>query len=785
MSEAADGSVKTSLEQFFQARLHRRQALQLMGGTAAVATLAACGVAPTPAPTSQIPVRTNLVMLRARVRNLSGRDRDRLRAIAAYINPANRSQVDLQGEYWTLDKPIVYGKPGATFLGHGLDIVVFARGETAEAVQAWASQWPGILEVMSDAVEPVTLPAITEATPGTPTFLVFERLAGEAGLRPVFGQLPSGVTVVSYNVLTSDRNRQVLVVRAPTRQRVQEWVEQWIGLRNSMEILELASLSEQLLRAAKPAAAPLPSLRAQADSGVIFKYDGKFVIGDLRPGTWLYRHQATGRFLAVREGKLTLVAAADAADQWDTFLSAGLGENVSGRYLLQHRGSQLFLAYTKPSEGPPQLKLSLTAETAWSMPLVGSQIVGALDSNGRVSHFLATDTEGSVVLEPQTDWDFQPKRNWEQTTYTPPSELQQMLKSIIHGDALSQPWPEDVWRNDPAKQAEWQAYLDILGKLGGRRPNDPLNNLTVDKLNDALAQVPAEKLSTDAYKYVIAHLKNILSYRDYVKDWFGDGGHLRTLLTDTTLNHVNILNAVRGLAPEVDDGSEIELIVKILLFGITTGLAVAGKHLVAGLIEGIYSLYEAARPEAEDPVRSTLVEVADHIRESFNELITEVERAHYEIIRDWGRLEAFGSRIDDQTLQWPGTSDGTTAEIRAESDRQFEIFVWQQIARTGWEYTGTGWLRKGEYYTYTDTWFKIYRNGPLDFFLTAPGTYMDCYGNVDSGWFHDWAYLRAGKGPGTELADRLFGKLRISRLDVFLGRNGWGIPNSQKIGEPI
>lgn len=785
MSTAADENAKTSLQQLFEARLERRQALKVIGGTAAVTTLAACGVTPTPQP--QVPLRTNQVMLRARVRDLSGRDRDRLRAIAAYVNPANRSRVDILGEYWTLDKPTVHGKPGAEFLGHGLDIVVFARGETAESVQAWASQWPDILEVMSDAAEPVTLPATPDAAePGTPTFLVFERLVGEAGLRPIFGQLPAGVTVMSHYRLAGDQNRQVLVVRAASREAVREWVRQWVGRKNSMEILEVRSLSEQLLRPVRPEANPLPALAAQAGSGAIIKYDDKFVLGDLRPGTWLYRHQATGRFLAVRDGKLTLVVEATPGDQWDTFRSEGLGENVSGRYHLMHRGSGLFLYYTRFPENSPQLMLSPLAKLAWSMPLAGSQIIGALDSNGRVSSFLAADSQGKLFLEPQTDWDFQPRRNWEQTTYTPPTALQQSLKNIIHGDSFTKPWLEDLWQYDSTKQAEWQAYLDILGKLDGKRPNDPLNNITIDDLNHALNQVPLER-RTQTYTDVVEHLKREVKYRGYVKDWLGDGGHLRQLLSDTTTNHVLILESVKGIVPEADD-SEIDLVVNILLWGITAGLSVAGLHIVAALIEGIHLGYEASQPEAADPVRSTLGKVADHVLDSFNELITQVERAHYEIIRDWGRLEAFGSRIDNHTLQWPGTSDGTTAEIRAESDRQFEIFVWQRVAQASWQYSGTGYMDLGEYDWHIEERVRVYHTDPQDFFITAPGTYKDCNGNVDSGWFYDFMHLKAGKegieGPEPELAERLFDELGISRMDLFLGRNGWGIPNTQDIREP-
>ncbi len=74
--------------------------------------------------------------------------------------------------------------------------------------------------------EPVELPANQEAAAANmPTFLVFERLSGQAAeLRPIFGRLPAGVAVVSHNVLTSNHNREVLVVRAASSELVHEWV---------------------------------------------------------------------------------------------------------------------------------------------------------------------------------------------------------------------------------------------------------------------------------------------------------------------------------------------------------------------------------------------------------------------------------------------------------------------------------------------------------------------------------------------------------------------------------
>ncbi len=71
MSAAPDKNVQDYLQQLFQARLQRRQALKVIGGTAAVTTLAACGVTPAPTPQPQVPLRTNQVMLRAKVLDLT------------------------------------------------------------------------------------------------------------------------------------------------------------------------------------------------------------------------------------------------------------------------------------------------------------------------------------------------------------------------------------------------------------------------------------------------------------------------------------------------------------------------------------------------------------------------------------------------------------------------------------------------------------------------------------------------------------------------------------------
>lgn len=79
------------LPQFLDAPLPRREALKLIAGTAVTAGLAGCGVSPgfESAPT----IRTNLLMLRGRVRNLTGRDRERLRVIAGLLDPAHLQRV--------------------------------------------------------------------------------------------------------------------------------------------------------------------------------------------------------------------------------------------------------------------------------------------------------------------------------------------------------------------------------------------------------------------------------------------------------------------------------------------------------------------------------------------------------------------------------------------------------------------------------------------------------------------------------------------------------------------
>src|SRR5699024_3064221 len=113
-----------------------------------------------------------------KIKDLTGRDRERLRAITSFLELGNLQEVDILGQYYAKDKPIVHGKPGRAFLGDGFDMVVIAKGESGAAVRAWARQWAHIVSIDSDEAKPIDPMVSSQAVPDdTATFLVFERRA--------------------------------------------------------------------------------------------------------------------------------------------------------------------------------------------------------------------------------------------------------------------------------------------------------------------------------------------------------------------------------------------------------------------------------------------------------------------------------------------------------------------------------------------------------------------------------------------------------------------------------
>jgi hypothetical protein len=306
--------------------LQRRQALKIMAGTAGALTLAACGVAPGETPTPE--PKTKLLVLRARVKNLQGRDR--LRAIANFLNPANRSHVDILGEYWAEDGLIVNGKPGGEFINGGIHIVVLAKGESAAAVRAWADQWADVLDIDSDEAAAIDLDSL-DPNDGDQHFLVFERIEGATTPKAVFGAEPDDVDIASHHTLVNDGGRQMMIVRAPSRGAVYEWVNDW-GYHQAIEVLRLSNLSEKLRICARSsptaadtatlatalAAAPLAVAPPQKTIEVAdYHPDGLLLTTDQKLGSFYFRHRATGRFLSI-DGALRVVSVATPApaDKW-------------------------------------------------------------------------------------------------------------------------------------------------------------------------------------------------------------------------------------------------------------------------------------------------------------------------------------------------------------------------------------------------------------------------------------------------------------------------------------
>ncbi len=408
-----------------------------------------------------------------------------------------------------------------------------------------------------------------------------------------------------------------------------------------------------------------------------------------------------------------------------------------------------------------------------------------LDSDGKVAYYLTADDQGNPSHEPWDNWSFQPRRNWEQTTYIPPTSQQQMLRDIIHGETYNAPWPEDTWRTDLTKEGQdrWKAYLDIYGKLGGRRPNDARNGVTHHDIDHARDQVPLPL--PDQYQYVLDHLHKEVDYQANVEKWFGENGHMDKLITWTTIDNLSLIDEVKNKLPEKPE-SQLKFFIGILISAIGIGLTSKEFHSIAAVLEGAWANYREYPGETDDSVRGTFGELTAKLRATFINLITQRERTRNAINGNWGRLKAFNTMIEDKSLVWPADNGGDSGEILREAARQFEIYVWQLATRAVWSYEGHGSLRtEYPHYTYNDIinearrYVEIIQPGPFTFVLIAPGTYKKC-GKISSGYFDDYSYVTKQQGF-SELGDHLFDTLGVSRLDFYLGRNGWGFANNQLV----
>jgi hypothetical protein len=754
--------------------LQRRQALKLIASAMATATLAACGVAPKSAP-----LKTNLLVLRGNVRDLLGCDRERLRAIADYLALGNLQEVNILGQYWVKDKPIVYGKPGSDFIGDGFSMVVIAKGESGAAVRAWAKQWSYAVDIDSDGAKSIAPPvprpqAIPDATA---TFLVFERRAGVIAPEQILSAPAPQVYIAAHYVLVNDRNRQILVVHAPSRRAVVDWVERW-GNRQGVEILALTDLASELerryrspspTRRAEVAALPAPALAPRNIQVSAYHPNGLLLEEDKKLGAYYLRHQATGRFLSVVRinGGLHVATVAIPAtdDKWNFTRGTGVS---AGNYNLQHQGTSLFIGADKQGNvafsGQTGLFVSwfspLTAGQ-WYSPRVGSSVDSGLFGA------LTADSRGNVSCKASAG---DPGTNWEQwNDYDHPSVTAQMLLDIISTTTHDASWPEDGYSGDLL-----DAYNGILKLLNGQAPKS--SKVTTAALESAKLEAQ-EKFGGElppAWTKVFEHLFTELSFLAELEAWYGDGGHVQTLLTETTINNLSLISKVQDM---VDPPSEsgLEFLLAMLFSALAIALAAAvpppAGPVVGALIASAWRLYSSASGGTGNILKTTFANLETDLSTHFNALITQREHTRSAIAGNWGKLSSFAGMISDSTLIWPKD----TSQVRAAASRQFEISIWQSVSNAIWINSGSG--SEGEYRP--DAGNDL--NSPWKYIIQLPVKFSPrCPGKpLISGWVTNINYIPKSYVPDS-LARHLFDDkegLGINMTDFYVGKNGWAIPS--------
>jgi len=762
------------LVQLLHTPLERRQALKVMGGTVAGMTLAACGVAPGPEPTPDL--MSNVVVLRGLTNDLTGNERERLRAVAAFLAPQDVHNIDILGQYWLKHKLVTPGAPEADFIGDGIDMLIIARGESSAAVRQWARQWEHIVDIDSDEAEVMATCCDDQplADP-LPTFFVFERVAGTVALEQIMAVPSPQIYVTAHHTLINDQSRRLMVVSAPSGEVVSTWVRQWDS-RRSVQIVELTDLRSKL-KGLQPSTINVPAaatlvpavLDTPEVSRLPYSPAGYIQRVDPKLGTSYFNHRGTGRFLSVdSSGKVVTVATPSPLDRWHFTKGEGLD---TGNYYLQHEGTKRFLY----NDAQGDVVSSMSPQT-WVSGMTNNPTYRPRTNDSDLGGYLSADSKGTLFMDnrgyPASGQDTPTSAHWHQwTSYAHPSAIEQALDDLVNTTVHDAPWPEDSYTGDMKK-----AYDLIIQSLhdGGFSPPKEgkpgpsgLDTVRGNKIT------PYPAVGSELYaaaEEVMEQLQLEVDYLGTLDKWLGDSGLVTNFLRDVTSTNAKALNAIT-LLPNLSGAGDVKFgLAALFTFMSSAVAALEGGPIIGSFIAGAWRLYSASG--GAGTLQTTFSQMMTDLESTFKTTLAYCETTQGAIMGNWGKLQAFQNMtLDGGPLIWPAPTE--LPGILNAANVQYEITVWQSIANAVWR------VDANSVYEGSDVPFDGYPNDAFDYAVWVPVQYKYC-NKIYSGTASQMTMLM-DHYQDYHLAKRLFDaseNLGVDPVDFFVGRNGWTTPGS-------
>ncbi len=248
------------------------------------------------------------------------------------------------------------------------------------------------------------------------------------------------------------------------------------------------------------------------------------------------------------------------------------------------------------------------------------------------------------------------------------------LADIFSSKASGKDWDELGY-----KDKDKTVYDYIVTALDHKEPyKDQGRTISEAKLSGVDPDPSWDSDTLAAFTGVKKHLETELSYFRFLRDWYGDTGHVRGFMKDQMFLNYSFVDTVNENYLDLKRDQALVLNLESLL-GLVTKAVGTQSEMIATMID---SVFKVAKEHMQfPPVNTTIAKIKTELSSSYAKLLDQTEAGYARVLGDWGKLQAFGTMVDKEELVWP-----TIAKpMRVAASIAYHTYALSQLLRfTDW-----------------------------------------------------------------------------------------------------